>query len=145
MKLKPSLGFGGNAIEVIAYYKEVFGMETMMLVKVKDIPKSIRDKLNMDDESVVHSELKFYNQKIVIKDLLKGKYKRPFGVAPLISLLIETKTGEQVDALHNRLVKDGGMSNLPPANGWWNARYAMVTDKFGVCWIFNHQKEFPKK
>ncbi|MEO5942947.1 MAG: VOC family protein [Ferruginibacter sp.] len=36
---------------------------------------------------------------------------------------------------------DGGNITMPMQDTFWGARFGMTTDKFGVHWMFNHDKE----
>jgi|SRR5665213_499917 len=38
---------------------------------------------------------------------------------------------------------DGGTVTMPLADTFWGARFGMLTDKFGICWMFNC--DLPKK
>ena len=42
-----------------------------------------------------------------------------------------------VDAAYARAVEAGAHGLMPPADVFWGARYARITDPFGHIWAFN--------
>ncbi|WP_437193457.1 VOC family protein [Planctomicrobium sp. SH527] len=51
------------------------------------------------------------------------------------SLSLSFPTVEEVEQAFNALA-DGGTISMPLAKTFWNERYGMLTDRFGVSWMF---------
>jgi len=48
------------------------------------------------------------------------------------------KTAEELDKVFNAL-SEGGNITMPLQDAFWGARFGMLTDKYGVSWMFNHE------
>ena len=66
----------------------------------------------------------------------------PFTRGDNVSLSIAC---DSVDAVKKAFasLSAGGQSIMAPADTFWNAPFAMFTDKFGMHWMLNF--EYPKK
>lgn len=51
---------------------------------------------------------------------------------------IECDSNEEVDRLFAAL-GENGKANMPVQDMFWGARFGMLTDQFGIQWMFNFQ------
>jgi PhnB protein len=71
--------------------------------------------------------------------LLMGSDSRP-GLPPLVgtnfSIAVQCDTAEEIERLYAEL-GDGGKLTMPLQDTFWGARFGMLTDRFGIQWMFN--------
>jgi PhnB protein len=133
MNLIPYLTFEGNAEEVMKFYADVFGGEINQISRYEemqnmDIPEHYKDK-------VLHGRLKFGNNLIYFSDTFPGQ---KVNTGSQISLSIEFESEAQIDQVYEKLSQHGQIK-MPLEKTFWGAKYAKLTDRFGVPWNLNYQ------
>jgi PhnB protein len=131
MKMNPYLHFEGNAEEALNFYKDVFGGEILMLSRYGDTPEKTDEEWK---HKIIHARLQFGDNLIMISDGFKGYKIEGKGN---IQLSIEMDSEEQLIEIFNKM-SEGGKVTMPLANQFWGAHFGMLTDKFGVAWMFNY-------
>lgn len=134
--LNPYLAFDGNASEALDFYKQTLGAEVPELMRWGDMPG--QDVPAEIAGNVMHATLTFGEVSINLSDLPPGK-ARSGGNA--VMLLLNVTDTADVDRLCEGLAAGGGQVTMPPEDTFWNARYAECTDRYGVQWKMNCQKE----
>ena len=140
MKVNPYLNFDGNAEEAFNFYKSVFGGEFTTNMKMNEMPEG--GKLPEDEQSrTMHIGLPIGEDAILMASdtmpsmghkLIKGNNNH-------ISLHPESR--EEADRLFNGLSEDGEIE-MPMEDQFWGDYYGSFTDKFGVKWMINYNKEY---
>jgi PhnB protein len=136
MQLIPYINFNGNTDEAMKYYQSIFGGE-ISVMKFKDSPP---DEIEIPDEAkekIMHGELKTKNITIYFSDSLE---KNKFNSAQQISLVVELDEPDSQKTIYDKLSKDGKIL-MKLEETFWNAIFATVVDKYGVCWSLNYQKK----
>ncbi len=136
MKVNNSLIFDGNAKEALAFYQEALKAELLMLTKYSDT--SIDNISDKDLKKICHAELKVTdNFTLMCVDTLLDNFK--IGNNHTISLnFTSIDNFETAQNIYNNLSVEAKI-NIPFEKTFWNAYYANLTDKFGVCWEINYQ------
>jgi PhnB protein len=134
MNITPYLTFQGNAEEAMRFYAEVFGGEIVELRRYADMPggqtpEHYRDK-------VLHGRLKIGDAWLFFSDAFSRDPVPP--VPGPISLTIEFSDEAQIEAVYERL-SQGGEVRMPLQKTFWGAKYAKLTDRFGITWDLNCQ------
>jgi len=62
--------------------------------------------------------------------------KHPFSFTPSMSLFVDCESEAELDAAFASLSADG-MVMMPPGNYGFSAKFAWVSDRFGVSWQLN--------
>ena len=130
--LAPYLNFDGNAREAMTFYKACLGGDLNI--------QSFGD-LNMpgDPNRTMHSHLNSGKINIMASDtmpemtLTKGNNNY---------LCLDCDNVEEEEKLFKALGA-GGTVEQPLQDTFWGARFGMLTDKFGMHWMFNC--ELPKQ
>jgi PhnB protein len=127
----PYLAFEGNAEEAMKYYADVFGGEIVQIKRYAemqnpDIPEHHKDK-------VLHGRVKFGNNFLYFSDTFPG---RSVDKGSQISLTIEFQSEAQIDQVYEKLSKESQVK-MPLQKMFWGAKYAKLTDKFGITWDLN--------
>jgi PhnB protein len=94
-----------------------------------DMPKEMKDP-----NKVLHARLSAGTQVIMASDCPPGK---PVNEGNNFAININCDSREEVDKLFKSLGEKGNVI-MPTADMFWGAYFGMVTDQFGINWMFNH-------
>jgi PhnB protein len=130
--VQPYLNFNGNCEEAINFYKDVLGGELLFIQRYGESPMSGM----ADDNKVMHCTLKIGDSHIMASDNPEGQ---PASVGSNISLAIGSNDPAGAESMFNKLA-DGGSVTMPMQQTFWAERFGMLTDKFGINWMFNCDK-----
>ncbi|MFT3933088.1 MAG: VOC family protein [Chitinophagaceae bacterium] len=131
MKLTPYLHFAGNAEEVLNFYKEALGGEIVMLSRYGDSPMPTDEDYK---QKIIHARLVFDDNMIMISDGMKGQ---PVNTNGNVQLSVEVEDIAKLETVFNKMAA-GGFVKMPLADQFWGSKFGMLTDKFGISWMFNH-------
>lgn len=131
-EIVPYLIFNGNCREAMTFYKECLDAD-LDLSPVegspaeKDMPEAFRDH-------IMHAVLQKNNCRIMASDDLTGGTTAQ---GESVWLSIDCESAEEVEKYYNR-ISGGGQITMPLQDTFWNARFGMVKDKYGINWMFNY-------
>lgn len=130
----PYLNFNGNAKEALDFYSTA--------LKGKVTQSSTFGEGNMaQDESmkdkILHAVFESGELKFMVSDCPPGV---SVNSGNQVSLSLNFTDAELIETTFAALA-DGGNITMPMQDTFWGARFGMTTDKFGVHWMFNHDKE----
>jgi len=131
--LNAYLTFSGNCGPAISFYNECLGGELKVMTFADaqmDVPAEAKN-------NILHASLIVDGFSIMASDALPGQ-SIVFGNS--ITLSIDCNSVEEQDRYFNNL-SNGGKITMPLEDTFWNARFGMVTDKFGIQWMFNFEKQ----
>ena len=132
--LNTYLNFNGNTEEAFVFYKSVFGGEFKMLQRMKDAPGA--DKLSQEEQQkIMHVALPIGGNILMGTDVMESMPPATFGTNTSIS--VDTASEEEATNIFNGLAA-GGQVTMPLQKTFWGALFGMLTDKFGVQWMFNY-------
>ena len=134
MKLVPYLGFNGNCEEAINFYNDVFNGEITQLGRYGESPMETADELK---DKIMHARLQFGDTLIMFSDMM-GKHEAQAG--NMISLSIDCDSTDQLEKVFSGM-SQGGKVTMPLQDQFWGARFGMLTDKYGIHWMFNCEKK----
>lgn len=132
--LNPYLTFNGNCREAMTFYHGVLGGDIFMQT-FGDSPMEVSDK---EKDQVMHSSITSGSIVIMASDSMPD---HPVKIGGNVSLSINCTSREEVEKLYNALTL-GGQATMPLQDTFWGAYFGMLTDKFGVQWMFNY--DMPK-
>lgn len=133
-QIGPYLTFNGNCNEAMNFYKDVFGGE-LRVQKFGDAPM---DSPADAKDRIMHAHLSNGAFNLLASDVMPGQ-------APIegnnVTLNVNCDSKDQQDQYFNKLA-EGGKITMPLENTFWGAYFGMLTDKFGMHWMFNteHKK-----
>jgi len=133
-KLIPYLSLNGTAEEAINFYKEIFNGEILHLGRFGETQPDIADAYK---NKIMHAALKFGENEIMFSDT-NGEYTTHAGTN--VSLSLDFATEQKMDVAFDKLAV-GGKITMPLQDTFWGAKFGMLTDKFGINWMFNHDKK----
>ena len=139
--LNPYLNFMGNTEEAFNFYKSVFGGDFPMVMRFKDTPEAAKVPPNEQDK-IMHIALPIGKNVLMGTDTLESM-GRKLTTGNSFSLSISAKSKEEANQIFNGLAA-GGQVMMPLENTFWGAYFGMLTDKFGVQWMVNHDPNYPQ-
>ena len=135
--IKPYIAFKGNCEEAINFYKDKLGAEVLFSQTYGESPMA--DKAGPDQQNkIMHTSIKIGDSVIMACDNVFDA-QNPTTVGNNISLAIGGDDATAADGMFNSL-SDGATIIMPMQETFWAERFGMLTDKFGINWMFNVEK-----
>ena len=134
MQLQPYLSFPGTCEEALNFYKECLQGEIISLSYFNSTQMPVPEDFK---EKVLHAVLKFGDAILMASDSLPD---HPYTVGTNVSLSVNFEELTGMDEKFQSLSADGQIT-MPLQDTFWGARFGMLTDKFGINWMFNCEKK----
>lgn len=132
--IKPYISFKGNCKEAMNFYKDRLGAEVLFTQTYGESPMAGKGP----DDKIMHCSLKIGDSVIMACDNV-FEDSNPTTVGNNISLAIGTNDVAQADKAFEEL-SEGATILMPMQETFWAERFGMLTDKFGINWMFNCEK-----
>lgn len=127
----PYLNFNGNAAEAIDLYVRALGATVELRQQFKDIPGG--EFTGPEGERIMHATLRIGDGQLMLSDAMPGQQVSP---GTNTNVTVQYADTTLVDAQF-ALLAEGGQVTMPLENTFWNARFGMLVDRFGISWMFN--------
>ena len=131
--INPYLNFNGNCREAMTFYQACLGGELSLQV-VADSPMADRMPAEAQ-QSILHASLTKGALVLMGSDMAGASLEKGNSV----SLSINCSSEEEIKSFFINLAA-GGHVRDPLANMFWGALFGALTDKFGINWILNYDK-----
>ncbi len=124
------LNFDGTCREALNFYKDCLGgtinyMQTFGESPM-DVPLEVKDR-------IMHADFKCDEIYFMASDTMPGM---SIGQSGMITLNLGfTDLNEQVEVFNK--MSEGGKIDMELQNTFWGSKFGMITDKFGIKWMFN--------
>ncbi len=131
-QLNPYLNFNGTAEQAIKLYESALGAKADNVMRFGDqagMPVAPADK-----NRVMHAVLKLGTGTVMISDTMPNQPVSTEGGNVHVSLDFDDVT--EMTTKFGALAK-GGSITMPLQDTFWGAKFGMLTDAFGVRWMFN--------
>ncbi|MEJ7606210.1 MAG: VOC family protein [Bryobacteraceae bacterium] len=126
------LMFDGNTREAMTFYKECLAAELHIMNYSEapgcDVPPGAENR-------VVHAMLRKGQAVLMASDTPPGM---PVQQGNNFSININCESLEEIQSLFAALGKDGKVT-MPLQDMFWGAHFGMLTDQFGINWMFNFE------
>jgi PhnB protein len=129
------LTFDGNCREAMTFYEKCLGAELHMMPFSQaphEFPKEQKDL-------IMHAQLKKGSAVLMASD---GMGDAPVRQGNNFSVAIQCDSLQEIEKLFTAFSEKGTVV-MPLQDQFWGARFGMLTDQFGIQWMFNF--ELPKK
>ncbi len=138
MQLTPYIIFNGQCEEALKFYEKALGGQIRDLMRFEGTPAADMAK---DKNKVMHSHFAVDgNVLFMASDSGQGGPDSPNG--GMVHLSLNFTDAGSIENAYTKL-GEGGTSTMPLQDTFWGARFGMLTDRFGVNWMFNYDK--PRK
>lgn len=133
--LVPYINFIGNAKEALDMYAAAFGGQIIFAQTYAESGQEAKPEMK---DKIMHATftagaLTIMASDVEAKDVKEGNQ---------VSLSMDFDSVEEMEKVFGKL-SDGANIIMPLQDTFWSARFGMLTDKFGISWMFNH--DYPKK
>ena len=126
------LTFDGNCREAMQFYAKCLGGE-LQLVPFSDVPGDVPKQAK---DRIMHARLARGNAVVMASDTMPGM---PFQQGNNFSVAIGCESQQEIEKLFATLGEKGKVT-MPLQETFWAARFGMLTDRFGIQWMFNLDK-----
>ena len=134
MKLVPYVTFNGTCEEALNFYKNSIGGEIVSIGRYEDSPMQVTEDYK---KKILHARIQIGEYLLMASDSMPD---RPPLVGNNISLSIEWDNAELMETAYKKLA-EGGKTTMPLGDMFWGARFGMLTDKYGIHWMFNCERK----
>jgi PhnB protein len=128
----PFLRFDGNCREAMEFYKNCLNAE-LFLLPYSDAPGDQTWVKPEAKDRIMHATLTLGSPLLMAADHMPGT---AFHHGDNFAVVIECETYDEIDTLFTALSL-GGKVTMALQDTFWNARFGMLTDKFGIHWMLN--------
>lgn len=133
--ITPYLNFNGNAAEALDFYAKAFGGTVVFKQAFRDGPMDVSDRWK---DKILHASFQSGDLTFMVSDTMEDGPKVTSGSNTSLSL--NFREVSRIDEVFTTLSEDAHIT-MPLQDTFWGARFGMLTDKFGINWMFNHDYE----
>jgi len=130
-RLNPYLVFNGTAEQAIHLYEQALGARTEGLTRFGDTPAARQAPESKD--RVMHAELHLGDGLVMVSDTTPD---RPVPTEGNVHVTLDFDDVSEMTRKFEALAANGKVT-MPLQETFWGARFGMLTDAFGVNWMFN--------
>jgi PhnB protein len=126
------LNFDGNCRDAMKFYERCLGGELQLAPFSEvpgDFPKEAKDR-------IMHARLTKGSAALMASDTMPGM---PFKQGNNFSISIHCESLQELERLFTALGERGKVT-MPLQDTFWGARFGMLTDQFGINWMFNFEQ-----
>ena len=124
----PYLNFDGNTREAMEFYQKCLGAE----LTIQTFGEAKAPFPGMEDR-IMHARLVSGPAVLMASDAMPGK---PITVGNNVWVNQDCESVDEIERLF-KAFGEGGKVVMPLADQFWGARFGMLTDRFGINWMFN--------
>ena len=124
--------FNGNCREAMQFYQKCLGGD-LNLMPFSEAPMEVS---KAQKDLIIHARLSKGDAVLMASDAEAGK---PVRVGDNFWVSVHCDTIPEIERLYGAF-SQGGKVTMPLGETFWAVRFAMLTDKFGINWMFNLEK-----
>jgi len=132
--ITPYLSFNGNAAEALSFYGKAFGGEVVFQQTYADGPAEGKKKW---EDKIMHAVFQAGSLTLMASDIMEPGNEVTGGTNTQLSL--NFKQEEDIDRVFS-VMSEGATITMPLQDTLWGAKFGMLTDKWGISWMFNFDK-----
>jgi PhnB protein len=126
--------FNGNCEEALNFYAKVLNGEIKHLMRFEGSPAQ---DMIADKQKVLHAHFEANGLLFMASDSGDGGPQETSG--GMVHLSLNFDDAEGIEKTFAAL-SEGGKITMPLQDTFWGARFGMLTDRFGMNWMFNYDK-----
>lgn len=135
MQIMPYIMFNGNCEEALKFYEKTLGGEIKDLMRFEGSPA---ENMSENKQKVMHSHFAVDgNLLFMASDSGFGGQQPTNG--GMVHLSLNFSDAGRIQQVFSAL-SGGGNVTMPLQDTFWGATFGMLTDQFGVNWMFNYDK-----
>jgi PhnB protein len=135
MNIAPYIMFNGNCEEALNFYVKALNGEIKGLMRFEGSPA---ESMVADKQKVLHAMFQADQVFFMASDGTEAGANN----GGMVHLSLDFDNAEQEQKVFDALA-EGGKITSPLQDTFWGATFGMLTDRFGVNWMFNYDKQKP--
>jgi PhnB protein len=128
------LTFDGNCREAMEFYKKCFGGELYMM-RFSEAPADLKLPKESKDR-IIHAKLTAGSAVLMASDTMPGM---EFQHGNNFSVYVDCESEQEIKKLFAAVGKSGKVT-MPLQDTFWGAYFGVLTDRFGISWMFSLEK-----
>jgi PhnB protein len=134
------LNFEGKTREAMNFYAKGLGAELELITFADHMGANLPKEMEANKDGIMHARLSKGGETLLMaSDAIPGT---PLQSSTNFSISVHCESLEEIEGFFAAM-SAGANIRMPLSDASWGARFGMLTDKFGVQWMFNF--ELPKK
>ena len=134
--ITPYLNFNGNGAEALAFYATALNGKTVHSQTFGESGMAVAEE---SKNRIMHALFEADKLQFMISDCQPGK---EVSSGDQVHLSLNFESLESINKIFENL-SEGGKVSMELQDTFWGARFGMLTDKFGINWMFNF--DYPKE
>ena len=131
-RLNPYLSFNGTAAKAIKLYEAALGAKVENVMQWNEAPGT---KVTPETKDLVmHARLRIGDGVLMISD---AQPNQPVTAGTNAHVTLDFDDPTDMARKFEALSAGGGKITMPLADAFWGAKFGMLTDAYGVSWMFN--------
>ncbi len=126
---QPYLNFDGQTREAMTFYQKALGGD----LQIQSFADSGQPGPPGAEDRIMHARLTNGSAILMASDTMPG---HPFAKGTNVHINVDCDSVEEIDRIF-KAMSEGATVNMPLQDTFWGARFGMLTDKFGMHWMFN--------
>jgi len=135
-KINPYIIVNGTGRQAIQLYETALGAKTLNLTSFGDVqgpeaPAAIKDL-------VMHAEISIADPPVMLM-LSDAPPDRAVDAKGSVHISLDYTDVDEMRKAFDAMLAGGGTVTMPVQDTFWGATFGMLTDAYGVQWMFNFQ------
>jgi PhnB protein len=139
MQMNIYLFFNGQCEEACRFYAKLLGGKIEAMSTYADAPPDSSRNPQVPPEwgnKIMHAHVTAGDMTLMASDAPPQHFQQPQGFS--VSLNVDKPA--EAERMYRELAK-GGQQTMPIQETFWALRFGMLTDRFGIPWMVNCQKQ----
>lgn len=132
--ITPYLNFNGDAAEALAFYGKAFNGAVVFQQTYGSSPVEGKEAWK---DKIMHATFQAGSLTLMVSDIMEPDNEVTNGTNTQLSL--NFKQEEDIDRVFAAM-SEGAKITMPLQDTFWGAKFGMLVDRFGINWMFNHDK-----
>ncbi len=139
--LTPYLMFNGACADALALYTRALGGEIIEISRFGEAPPNpdAPPLTEADKQRVMHAQLKAGDFVLMASD---SQPHTPVTTGHQVTLSLSFDSIDEQRRVFG-ILSEGAEVTMPLADTFWHAHFGMLTDRYGISWMFNY--DYPKQ
>ena len=135
MKVEPYLFFNGNCEEAFKFYERVFNAKIQAMMTHEGTPAADHTPPEWKNK-ILHARMMVGDTALMASDAPPNEYSKPQG----FSISFSAQSASEAERVFQAL-SENAQVQMPLAETFWALRFGMLTDRFGIPWMINCDRQ----
>jgi PhnB protein len=136
MQINPYLLFTGQCEEAFKFYEKLLGGKIEVMMTHEGTPAEGGVPAEWQ-KKILHARMTTPGGVLMGSDAPPGRQAKPQG----FSVSVSVDDPAEADRIYNALAEGAAAVTMPIQQTFWAERFGMLTDRFGIPWMINCEKE----